>query len=77
MMMVSAAVALLLLVLCSELWPSLAAAAEVTKVISGFDDRGHFDFNVRVSWSHDQKQAFIKREAAAAGAQSRLVNELV
>lgn len=76
-MMVNAAVALLLLVLCSELWPSLAAAAEVTKVISGFDDRGHFDFNVRVSWSHDQKQAFIKREAAAAGAQSRLVNELV
>ena len=73
----SAAVALLSLSLGSELRPSLAAAAEVTRVVSGFDERGHFDFNVRVSWSHDQKQAFIKREAAAAGAQSRLVNDLV
>ena len=46
-------------------------------MLSGFDEAGRFDFNVTVSWLHDQKQAFIKRESAAAGTQSQLINDLV
>ncbi|MBC8131561.1 MAG: hypothetical protein H7X95_01165, partial [Deltaproteobacteria bacterium] len=47
--------------------PADARAAEVTRVVSGFDDAGRFDFNVTLAWLHEQKQASIKRESAAAG----------
>ncbi|MBC8132271.1 MAG: hypothetical protein H7X95_04765 [Deltaproteobacteria bacterium] len=57
--------------------PPDARAAEVTRVVSGFDDAGRFDFNVTLAWLHEQKQASIKRESAAAGTQSRLMNDLI
>jgi hypothetical protein len=65
------------LLLASVVAPASGRSAEVTRVVSGFDDVGRFDFNVALTWVHEQKQAFVKREAAAVAAQANLVNDLV
>ena len=39
-------------------------AAEVTRVVSAFDDQNRFDFNLTLSFLRDAKSAFIKRESA-------------
>jgi hypothetical protein len=57
--------------------PGPGRAAEVTRVVSGFDDAKRFDFNVTLTWLHEQKQATIRRESVTAGAQAQLVNDLV
>jgi hypothetical protein len=56
-----------------------ARAAEVTRVLSGFDDAKRFDLNVSLTWIHEQKRAAIKREqqSAASTSQDRLVNDLL
>ena len=38
-------------------------AAEVTRVVSALDDDNRFDFNLTLSWLHEAKTAFIKRES--------------
>ena len=43
-----------------------AQAAEVTRVVSAFDDDNSFDFNLTASWLHDAKSALIKRESEMA-----------
>jgi hypothetical protein len=40
----------------------VAVAAEVTRVVSALDDENRFDFNVTMSWLHEGKSAFVKRE---------------
>ncbi len=40
-----------------------AQAAEVTRVVSAFDDDGGFDINLTASWLHEAKSALIKRES--------------
>ena len=40
-----------------------ARAAEVTRVVSALDEENRADFNVTLSWLHDAKSAFIKRES--------------
>lgn len=52
-----------------------ASAAEATRVLTGFDDARRFDFNISLSWVHEQKQAVIDRELESTTA--RLVNDLV
>src|SRR5439155_26478215 len=41
-----------------------AGAAEATRVVSAFDDDNRFDFNLTLSFLHEAKSAFIKRERA-------------
>jgi len=41
-----------------------AGAAEATRVVSAFDDDSRFDFNLTLSFLHEAKSAFIKRESA-------------
>ena len=50
-------------------------AAEVSRVLTGFDEAKRFDFNVAVSWTHDQRQSIVDRELQATT--SRLVNDLI
>ncbi len=45
------------------LCPASGRAAEVTRTVSAFDGDNPFDFNLTLSWLHDAKSAFIKREA--------------
>jgi hypothetical protein len=46
-----------------------AAGAEVTRVVSAFDDDNPFDVNLTLSWLREAKSAFVKREGVAgAGA---------
>src|SRR5947207_8908058 len=40
-----------------------AHGAEVTRVVSALDPDNPFDFNLTISWLHQVKSAFIKREA--------------
>ena len=40
-----------------------AGAAEATRVVSAFDDDNRFDFNLTLSFLHEAKSAFIKRES--------------
>jgi len=40
-----------------------AGAAEATRVVSAFDDDNRFDFNLSLSFLHEAKSAFIKRES--------------
>ena len=60
-------------------FPSVAGAAEVTRVVSGFQEGKRFDINVTLTWMHDQKQAIIKRESASTGSTSQiqLVKDLI
>jgi hypothetical protein len=53
----------LLFAIATAVAPRPAAAAEVTRVVSALDDDNRFDFNLTLSWLHDAKTAFIKREA--------------
>jgi hypothetical protein len=54
-----------------------ARAADVTQVASGFDDRRHFDINASVSWLHEVKSAYIKRESETkAASQIELIKDL-
>jgi hypothetical protein len=46
---------------------SLAQGAEVTRVVSALDDENRFDFNVTLSWLHESKSAFVKRESVESG----------
>jgi hypothetical protein len=48
-----------------------ARAAEVTRVVSGFDDARRFDFNITLTFLHEGKQAIIKRELESAASTSR------
>lgn len=64
-----------LTVLSSAVAIRSAGAAEVSRVLTGFDEKKRFDFNVSVSWVHDQKQAVIDRELESTTA--RLVNDLI
>jgi hypothetical protein len=50
-------------------------AAEVSRVLTGFDDAKRFDFNVAVSWIHDQRRSVVDRELSSTT--SRLVNDLI
>src|SRR6266404_3497954 len=43
-----------------------AQAAEVTRVVSALDDDNRFDLNLTVSWQHEAKSAYIKRESQSA-----------
>ena len=43
-----------------------ARAAEVTRVVSAFDDENGFDLNLTASWLHEAKSALIKRESESA-----------
>ncbi|HET6283435.1 MAG TPA: hypothetical protein VFH73_20930, partial [Polyangia bacterium] len=43
-----------------------AQAAEVTRVVSALDDDNRFDLNLTLSWQHEAKSAFIKRESQSA-----------
>jgi hypothetical protein len=43
-----------------------AQAAEVTRVVSAFDDENGFDLNLTASWLHEAKSALIKRESESA-----------
>ena len=58
-----------------------ASAAEATRVVSAFDDDNRFDFNLTLSFLHEAKSAFIKREQAVtltnAAGDSVTRNELV
>jgi hypothetical protein len=40
-----------------------ARAAEVTRVVSALDDDNRFDFNLSLSWLHEAKSTFVKRES--------------
>lgn len=42
---------------------SPARAAEVTRVVSGFEDPRRFDINATVWWLHEMRSASVKREA--------------
>ncbi len=61
--------------------PRPAGAAEATRVVSAFDDDNRFDFNLTLSFLHEAKSAFIKRENAVtltnAAGDSVTRNELV
>ncbi len=58
-----------------------AGAAEATRVVSAFDDDNRFDFNLTLSFLHEAKSAFIKRESTVtltnANGDSVTRNELV
>ncbi len=58
-----------------------AGAAEATRVLSAFDDDNRFDFNLSLSFLHEAKSAFIKREQTVtltnANGDSVTRNELV
>jgi hypothetical protein len=41
---------------------TVAHAAEVTRVVSALDDENRFDFNLTLSWLHEARSAFVKRE---------------
>jgi hypothetical protein len=73
-----ARVAALTIVACVAV-PAAAPAAEVTRVVSGFDDARRFDFNITLTFLHDQKQAIIKREleSSASTSQAQLTKDLV
>ena len=43
--------------------PRAAGAAEVTRVVTAFDDDNRFDFNLTLSFLHEAKSAFVKRES--------------
>jgi hypothetical protein len=43
-----------------------ARAAEVTRVVSGFEEGKRFDVAVSLTWTHDWKRASIKRESESA-----------
>ena len=47
-------------------WPGSVRAAEVTRVVSGFEEGRRFDVAVTLTWSHDWKRASIKRESESA-----------
>ncbi|MEA2696679.1 MAG: hypothetical protein QOI66_950 [Myxococcales bacterium] len=54
-----------------------ARAAEVTRVVSGFDDGHHVDINGSISWLHEAKSAYIKRESeSGAASQIQLIKDL-
>jgi hypothetical protein len=54
-----------------------AGAAEVTRVVSGFDDGKKVDVDFTIGWEHDYKSAFIKREFESDGsARSMLIKDL-
>lgn len=60
--------------------PGRAAAAEVTRVVSGGQGRGTlFDLNLSLAWLHDQRSASVKREleSAATGGRATVVRDLV
>jgi hypothetical protein len=59
-----ARVTVLGVVLCAAV-PVSARAAEVTRVVSGFDETKRFDFNITLGWTHDKKQATVTREFAS------------
>lgn len=40
-----------------------ARAAEVTRTVSALDDANRFDLSLTLSWLHDSKTAFVKRES--------------
>jgi hypothetical protein len=68
----TARVLVLLAVLASS-----ARAAEVTRVVSALDDENRFDFNLTLSWLHEAKSAFVKRESQADPAtQTELIKDL-
>jgi hypothetical protein len=50
------------LALAAALPAPLARAAEVTRVVSAFDDDNRFDFNLTLAWQHDARSGFVKRE---------------
>jgi hypothetical protein len=52
----------------AALWLAAPAsrAAEVTRVVSALDPDNPFDFNLTISYLHQQKSAFIKRESVAS-----------
>ncbi|HVR60760.1 MAG TPA: hypothetical protein VMU50_02625 [Polyangia bacterium] len=43
-----------------------ARAAEVTRVVSGFDQGNHLDINGSISWLHEIRRGYIKRESETA-----------
>jgi hypothetical protein len=45
---------------------SPARGAEVTRVVSALDDDNRFDLNLTVTWVHEVKSAFVKRELQSA-----------
>ncbi len=51
------------IVLAPMVAPRAAGAAEVTRVVSAFDDDNRFDFNLTLSFLHEAKSAFVKRES--------------
>ncbi len=54
-----------------------ARAAEVTRVVSGFDNGHHLDVNGSLSWLHEVRSGFIKRESESiAAAQTELIKDL-
>ena len=61
--------------------PRASVAAEATRVVSAFDDDNRFDFNLTLSFLHEAKSAFIKRESTVtltnAAGDSVTRNELV
>jgi hypothetical protein len=68
----TARVLVLLAVLASS-----ARAAEVTRVVSALDDENRFDFNLTMSWLHEAKSAYIKRESQAdPAAGTELIKDL-
>ena len=40
-------------------WPGSVRAAEVTRVVSGFEEGRRFDVAVTLTWSHDWKLSLI------------------
>ena len=66
---------MVLAVLLSAIVARGAGAAEVTRVLTGFDEKKRFDFNVSVAWIHDQKRAILDRELSSTT--TRLVNDLI
>jgi hypothetical protein len=70
-----------MLAIATGMAPRAANAAEVTRVVSALDDDNRFDFNLTLSWLHDAKTAFIKREAVvtrtAPNGDSLTRNELI
>jgi hypothetical protein len=68
---------LVLLALCLVAAPRAAAAAEATRVVSAFDDDNPYDFNLTLSFLHESKSAFIKRESETdAAPRTQLLKDL-